>query len=144
MKTRKSNIKLFIGIVITLFLILAVRIVAQPDFLATLLSGGKEKIEISGVKVNDFTQKAQSDNYSITILKEKNYHIFYFKKENKFLISIVGYPFDMWREEGEKAFVDVLGISKRNACKLNVEISTPYFANPDKAGQQYPLSFCKK
>lgn len=72
----------------------------------------------------------------------KNFSINEIQANNSYQIVIIGIPFSQYREEAENAFLSLLRISKENACKLNATITTPYFANPDKSGIIYPLSFC--
>ena len=60
-----------------------------------------------------------------------------------FFISVVSWPFDEHRLVAEADFLDKLGITDDEACRLNVDETTPAFANPDKAGKTYALSFCR-
>lgn len=105
----------------------------------------KNKIEISGVKVTDFideTNQDESPGY-YTIAKTPDYHIFYLPADELFFISITSYPFDEHRAVAEQKLLEVLAISEDEACKLNVDITTPAYANPDKAGEVFKLSFCE-
>src|SRR3972149_4984703 len=94
----------------------------------------KERIEISGVKVADFFNKTNEDNTSsyYTIDKTPDYHIFYISSDELFFISITSYPFDEHRSVAELKLLEILAISKDAACKLNVDITTPAYANPNK------------
>jgi hypothetical protein len=105
----------------------------------------EQRIEISGVTVNDFTKDIQNPNEElfITLSRTKDYHVFYITKEQFFFISIVSWPFDDYRLVAEADFLDKLGINEKEACNLKVYETTPAFANPDKAGKSYPLSFCQ-
>ena len=105
----------------------------------------KKRIEISGVKVVDFIDKTNEDNSSsyYTIDKTPDYHIFYISSDELFFISITSYPFDKHRLAAEQKLIEALAISKDDACKLNVDITTPAYANPDKAGEVFNLSFCE-
>jgi len=105
----------------------------------------KERIEISGVKVADFIDKTNGGTVPsyYTISQSADYHIFYITADNLFFISITSYPFDKHRSVAEQNLIDALAISKDDACKLNVDITTPAYANPDKAGEIYGLSFCE-
>jgi len=104
----------------------------------------KKRIEISGVKVVDFIDKTNEDNSSsyYTIDKTPDYHIFYISTDELFFISITSYPFDEHRVVAEQKLIEALAISKDDACKLNVDITTPTYSNPDKAGEVFKLSFC--
>ncbi len=73
---------------------------------------------------------------------QKNFQIAKIASTGEYQISILGSPFATYRTQAENAFLVLLKISKEEACKLNVTIGTPYFANPDESGKIYPLSFC--
>lgn len=107
--------------------------------------GEKQRIEISGVKVADFIDKTSQDitpSY-YTIAQSSDYHIFFMPADELFFISITSYPFDEHRGIAEQKLLEVLAITEEDACKLNVDITTPAYANPDKAGEVFKLSFCK-
>lgn len=70
------------------------------------------------------------------------YQISYFSLSNSYLISIVGSPFDQYRKEAEKAFINQLNFSPAELCKLNVTIATSYITNPKESEKNYKLSFC--
>ncbi len=72
----------------------------------------------------------------------KNFQIIFISKEKQYQIFINNSPFDTYRTQAENAFLSLLNISKEEACKLKVTIGTPYFVNPNEAGQIYSLSFC--
>lgn len=102
------------------------------------------RIKISGVEVADFTKEISQDESPsyYTIAKTADYHIFFMPADELFFISITSYPFDEHRGVAEQKLLEVLAISEDDACKLNVDITTPAYANPDKAGKVYDLSFC--
>jgi len=104
----------------------------------------KERVEISGVKVADFIGKTSQDESPgyYTIAKTPDYHIFFLAADELFFISITSYPFDEHRANAEQKLLEVLAITEDDSCKLNVDITTPSYANPDKAGEVYNLSFC--
>jgi len=105
-----------------------------------------DTIEISGVKVKDFTKGAENaaEQSYFTLSRTKDYHIFYIPEQTVFIVSILSYPFDTYRQIAESDLLDKLDIGKSEACKLIVDITTPGFANPDKAGKTFDLSFCSK
>lgn len=71
-----------------------------------------------------------------------NFQISYISSTKEYSLLILGYPFTQFRTEAENTFVSLLKTTNTEACKLNVSVSTPYFANPDESGKTYPLSFC--
>lgn len=112
-----------------------------------------KRIEISGVSVADFInkqslsipnksdKKVQPSFY--TIAKTADYNIFYIPADELFFISVTSYPFDEHRAVAQQELLKKLEITQEDACKLNVDITTPSYANPDKAGEIYGLSFCE-
>lgn len=105
----------------------------------------KEKINISGVLVNNFLQNPKRVDKSgdIFILETQEYRLIYFSKYNSFLISIFSSPFPKVKKQAEEDFLRALGISEIESCRLNVSVTTPYFANPDYSGKDWSLSFCE-
>lgn len=103
-----------------------------------------DRVTISGVEVNNFLGTGQaSDKEIVTVKKTENYTIIYHTKTSLFLISILSSPFREQRALAELEFIEKLGIEKEDACKLNVSITTPRFANEAEAGKNYKLSFCE-
>ena len=128
----------------------------EPDYTKPLIPSGGEsfpeptipessKIESSNVKVNNFYKDSKKINSfgDRLISEEKDFEIIYFPRGDQFLISVLASPFYPKRLEAEKKLLNVLGISEKEACKLNVSITTPAFVNPNEAGIDYSLSFCK-
>lgn len=103
------------------------------------------KILISDIPVNNFIKSVKKINSNGDMLIEDNgsYHIVYFPNTRQFLLSIQQSPFEKYRIEAEAALLNLLGINKTQACKLDTVITTPFFANPEEAGQSYKLSFCE-
>lgn len=103
------------------------------------------KILISDISVNNFTKSVKKINQNGDMLVEDSgtYQIVYFPSTSQFLLSIQQSPFEKYRIEAETALLNLLGINKTQACKLDTVITTPFFANPDEAGQLYKLSFCE-
>jgi hypothetical protein len=105
-----------------------------------------KKIELEGIAVNDIYAKPLMTNNEndVKFAENSNYEFVYLSKYHKFLITILGSPFMSLVKPAEEDFVKVLGITYNQACKLNVDVGTVAFANPDYAGKRFPLSFCKK
>jgi len=102
-------------------------------------------IEISGVKVADFINKStngKSQNF-YTIYQTPDYHLFYIPDQELFYVSITSYPYNEFRPLAEKQLLQSLGITREEACMLNVDLTTTTRANPDKAGEVYGSSFCE-
>ncbi|KKQ53437.1 MAG: hypothetical protein UT19_C0008G0020 [Candidatus Woesebacteria bacterium GW2011_GWB1_39_10b] len=105
-----------------------------------------EKIELNGIKVNDFNKKAikVGELDDVLFVDENGYNITYYPLDKAFLIVITSIPFEENRQEAEKRFLDELGIGTADACKLAVYITTPRAFNPNESGINYSLSFCGK
>jgi len=152
--TSRGSINKSVSIVILLtflilFLFVAVKIIKRQNRDVkpppSKSSQSEKTIEISGVKMKDFTngiERADQQSY-ITLSRTKDYHIFYIPSQTVFFVSIVSYPFDTYVAIAEADLLDKLSIPEKEACKLTVDITTPAFANPDKAGKTYDLSFCE-
>jgi hypothetical protein len=108
------------------------------------LPRGKTMV-ISGVEVKNFVNDGKILNQygDIEISNTANYQITYHLPENKFLISVAGSPFFSNASLAENELLRILEIDEESACRLDVSITTPRFANPDEAGGVYGLSFCQ-
>lgn len=76
------------------------------------------------------------------LAQEEEYQILYQEAYDSFLISVNAAPFAQVREKAEKAFLKLIEAPESAACKLKVEVVSPHFANPEVAGQKFPLNFC--
>lgn len=103
------------------------------------------RINIQGVSVNNFleTSKTIEETGEVFATEKTDYAIIYHKDVGDFLINILSSPFESIRTKAEADFLKTLGITETEACRLSVVIKTPHFANPDKTGQNFPLSFCQ-
>jgi hypothetical protein len=90
---------------------------------------------------NDPTQVSQ-DRTSILIAQSSTYNITYYAPDSSFNIGILKGPVPEARTAAEAAFLTALGISKADACKLNVTIGVPYDVDPSYADRNLGLSFC--
>lgn len=77
------------------------------------------------------------------ISQTKEYNIVFQPAFGTHLIIIYGTPFATAREAAETEFLQKVGLTKEAACNLRVQISTPYFINPEEAEKTYGLSFCE-
>lgn len=124
--------------VIFIFLVLGIISVLTSNFTTKLPTNRSivvptptpDPYTVNGTKKIYVDDKAP---YSITANKDSSYY----------KILITKSPFQQYRLEAEQKFLEQLNITKEKACGLDVEITTPRFANPDQAGQIYKLSFCQ-
>lgn len=68
--------------------------------------------------------------------------VYYLPDSGQYTIVILASPFDQIRPLAEQAFLTQLKLTSTQACQKKVSVSTPRYANPDLAGQIFPLSFC--
>lgn len=105
-----------------------------------------DKLNLDGNQVSNVYKSAKTINENGDVIfaeSDKYQEIYHPQRNNFFLISIIGSPFEEARKEAETKFLESLEISAEEACKLNVAITTPRFANPNEAGTTYRLSFCE-
>lgn len=103
-----------------------------------------DKVIVGETETKNFYKSAQAINESgsAVVNKSQDYEIVYTPEFSRFNITVLGSPFTETRKLAENKFIETLGINTETACKLNVVVSTPYFANPNESGQSYGLSFC--
>lgn len=146
LKTNKRKVIVTIIIVIIFVITFLVYKLSTttPTTFSVIEKKTSEKLNITDVSVNNFYKiKINTNPRGDTLFSQNiDYQIIYFSGEEQFLISIMGSPFEEKRALAESNFIQVLGISQEDACKLNVIINTPLFANPDESGVNYKLSFC--
>lgn len=83
------------------------------------------------------------NEHATLIERSGGFEIVYLVPFDKFLLSITGQPFTDARARAEATFLARYANGDKNrACSLHVVVTTPNFANPDHAIQEYPLSFC--
>lgn len=76
------------------------------------------------------------------VQKTPNYEIVYLAGSKSFVISLSGSDLADSRSQAEQAFLDSLGISKTDACKITVSLGIAPEVNKTAAGKNYGLSFC--
>ena len=97
------------------------------------------KVKIDNIYKNKIDKLTQND---ITFIQSDNFQIYYYPENLWFSITLLGYNLNKSRTEAEKKFLDTLGITKEQACKLHVNLGVPYSINSETSGQNYGLSFC--
>jgi hypothetical protein len=139
MKLNKRNLVLIIGSLLLvggLFLLSQVNnSTNKPDDSTTQLRDNNSKIIEKTIRVDN--------NENHLLLETENYQIIYSGESDSYLIFITGSPFDTYRNQAENNLLKLLEITTQEACLLNIEIATPYFANPEVAGQIFKPGFCK-
>lgn len=82
-----------------------------------------------------------SDN-GVEFKENSYYYMAYYPQGNAFIIAMMNADIETARQMAEKDFLEILGISKDDACKLNVSLTVPMSVNAEAAGGDYHLSFC--
>jgi flagellar basal body-associated protein FliL len=100
------------------------------------------------VTMNNFYKSADyiaEDRQTVEIQQQTStYSIVYNVSDSSFIITILSMPFETTREAAETVFLNSLGISRQDACKLNVSEGVPAFVSDSDQyiGKSFPLSFC--
>lgn len=95
------------------------------------------------ITVNNFLRNATNYGDGVyEIIATGKYAISYFAPHGSFQIGLLERPVSRAREEAENSFLEILGTTKEDACKLDVLVGMPYFVEPTLAGKDFNLSFC--
>lgn len=98
-----------------------------------------------GVTVKNFykTAKGIVDQTEVVLDETKDYLIVYHAPNSNFDIYFLSKTNDFGtvRSVAESLFLSRLGVSKNDACKLDVVVNMPYNLDSIAGGKQ-PLSFC--
>ncbi len=97
------------------------------------------------VTMNNFYNHADyisQDQQAVVVQGSSTYSIVYNIPDSSFTLTIIGSPFDIVRQVMETVFLNSLGISQQDACKLLVSENVPGDSSNQYAGQTFRLSFC--
>lgn len=97
------------------------------------------------VTMDNFYKSAEYvDQYGqgVIVQQTSTYVIVYNIWNSSFTITIFSTPIAAARAQAEAAFLQILGISQTDACKLTVEVGVLDNIDPSQAGQNLGLSFC--
>lgn len=97
------------------------------------------------VVMNNFYQNAQTittDGQAVIMTSTDDYAITYNVSDSSFAIVIESTPLESARQEAESAFLNILGVSRSDACKLTVYEGVPVGVSDEYPGENFPLSFC--
>ena len=84
------------------------------------------------------------DEKNMVLKTTADYQILYYAYSEgpSFLISVLSSNIETARALGELNLLNILGISKTDACKLAVSVTVPQDVSAKAAGDDYRLSFC--
>jgi len=94
------------------------------------------------VKINNIYRNPVSSFDGVSFKETSDYQLLYFPETKTFNITILNPDIQKARDEAEKNFLETLGISEEDACKLNVNLQVFFQASEKAAGQNFGLSFC--
>lgn len=96
------------------------------------------------VTVNNFylTAAEVSSNGDALVTTTAAYQIVYYRQDGSFLIHVLAMPFEASRQKAEAEFLEILGVSRADACRLEVTVGTSRDVDENRAGRMYGLSFC--
>jgi hypothetical protein len=95
------------------------------------------------VTVKNFYKTALgAEDEFIIITQNDNYEINYNTTDSGFYLDIKQAPFDANRASAETNFLNLLGVSQVDACKLTVAVGVEPTADSGLSGKALPLSFC--
>ncbi len=105
--------------------------------------GGNKRIKISGVETNNFLTNPirSSVDGAVLFLKTESLEALYYKKYDQFNLIISSSSAQV-RNRAEQEFLQKLGVSKQDACRLDVVVNSPYVPNPNLLMPKRTLSFC--
>jgi len=95
------------------------------------------------VTVNNFYKNIIGQDEEYDILEQSaGYDLLYNTEDSSFVISIKKGVLAQIRPQAEQAFLNMLGISTGDACKLTVVVGVDAAGDPSLANQALSLSFC--
>lgn len=96
-----------------------------------------------GVEVNNFYKNiVETIGDTVFLKKEPSFNLAYFRPDGTILIALKKKPIFETRKDAEKSLLEIMGINKDAACKLNVSIEVPVSIDENYAGENLGLSFC--
>lgn len=76
------------------------------------------------------------------IYAQPPFQILFYEPDRSYTISLLAQPISTTRRDAETAFLELLSISKSDACALPVMVTTPYYVDRVMSGRDLGLSFC--
>ena len=97
------------------------------------------KVVINNVYKNP-TEKLSRNG--VAFKDNNDYYMAFYPQDNGFLIVINNTDVVSAERKAESSFLDQLGITKEQACKLKVSITVPFDISEKYSGGIYGFSFC--
>lgn len=137
-----NQFKIFLGVgIIVLVLVIALALVTNSRKPATNQNANAGYSQNVQQAINKPIEK--NGNWS-TLSSGEKYQISYSKENgsDSFYITINAQPVLQVSQQAESEFVQKLGVSNEEACKLPVSISVPNNVDSRLSGYSFGLSFC--
>ena len=87
--------------------------------------------------------QVSADQTAVTLVETSTYDIVYYTNGSSFNIGIIAPPVAQSIIDAQNELLKILGISQADACKLNVVVGAPASLDPNYAGKNLGLTFCK-
>lgn len=105
------------------------------------------KIGKNNIEFNDVLSGKESVNNIITILNTESYVFDFSETEMNFYVRVSRPPFRTVLRTAQSDIIDILGVSKNEACYLGIYATGPSFVFTEKDAygtekSYYPLPFC--
>jgi hypothetical protein len=81
-------------------------------------------------------------NNGVGFVSNNDYYVSFYPDDRSFTVTIQNSNLKDTREKAETAFLQALGITQEQACRLNVSLYVPEFISAKNSGQDFGLSFC--
>jgi hypothetical protein len=105
-------------------------------------------VQVRNFFINPVERADYADMTTVTISETKDYGIVYqifgprLNDKYEFVVLPYAKPVEPAVAKAEAALLENLGISREDACKLNVRVGVADYVDPRHAGTNYGLSFC--
>jgi hypothetical protein len=80
---------------------------------------------------------------NVLLAEDSAYMIEYFSKDEVFNITLLGTNLLEARVAAQGRLLEILGISKEDACKIKTNVGAPFGVNEELSGKNLGLSFCE-
>lgn len=85
----------------------------------------------------------KGEESGVLMEETSDYAILFYTKQKEVLITLKSKPVISAKQKAEEALLRLLGTTKEDACKLFFSVRTTIYVDPDLAGKELGLSFCK-
>lgn len=114
----------------------------SPQISITLEAG---KSVVSGVVVNDFGKigRVIDAKGDMVFTDNSSYQVMYLPLFKIFYVTVLEPPFEQNRILAQNYFIQTLGITREQSCRLTVYVDTTVAVDRQKGGKKYNLSWCR-